>query len=806
MGNEKDLGQMSESQDGTLLQVVNYEENFNDDLEDFLAKRGMLSAASFRTVAVIGPQSSGKSTLLNLLFDMRFLTMDEAQGRYQVTQGVWLGYDAETSTIILDLEGTDSRERGEDAVSFERKSALFALALAEVLLINIWTQDVGRLNASNFALLKTVLELDLQLFHGKAKDTPMDGAQNGDPQCKTKLLFVLRDHVSTPLERLADILRTDLEKIWAGIDKPAELATSALYDFFDLQFTSLPHKVLAPDEFEKRALELRAEFQSGRVFDAKYIRGVTPDGFAIFSESVWRTIRSNKDLDIPAQKLLVASMRCDALSHDALVQAAGVLDSIRAQQRGTYEYADGLKLDLDRRNLGSVLSDIRAHALDSYHSGADRYDESIRAAKESNMLSVLDAKLEQLYITHVESHRANAEAQFEAWCNERANSDHSSPWIHFRKELDDTRTSCLANFNSECGEVRGLAYSPSDARSKLVDKLDQLGNRCEQALLARLMKTLVDQFRCEVKQVTEKAVQKMDKTRWAALASEGIKWKERYNAALDTGLGKDGLHIAANAREEIRDKLHATCAQVAFECAESALGTPGAAELRLGRSFDQMFRFTERGVPRGWHEKDDVEALYINARDAVEHLVTVFSSVDFGPYGSSKLFDDEQCVQLTERLRQNASNAYLDAQRMKESNIRHTKIPAWMFGLLFVLGFNEGVAILRNPWLLVLVLILAPLVYFYFVLDLHKIVAPTIRTAAEPTLGILHDLLSQALEAMGAEETHRDGTVLGVPLRPNPTESVTSSSASLKPRREVGLADSSSEVSSTGATVFKKTT
>lgn len=56
----------------------------------------------------------------------------------QVTQGIWLDFEADTNVAVIDLEGTDSRERGENAVVFERKSALFALAVAEVLIINLW--------------------------------------------------------------------------------------------------------------------------------------------------------------------------------------------------------------------------------------------------------------------------------------------------------------------------------------------------------------------------------------------------------------------------------------------------------------------------------------------------------------------------------------------------------------------------------------------------------------------------------------------------------------------------------------------
>lgn len=67
----------------------------------------------YRTVAVIGCQSSGKSTLLNLLFDTTFEVMDEAKGRQQTTKGIWLNRNKEGDLIVLDIEGTDSKERGE---------------------------------------------------------------------------------------------------------------------------------------------------------------------------------------------------------------------------------------------------------------------------------------------------------------------------------------------------------------------------------------------------------------------------------------------------------------------------------------------------------------------------------------------------------------------------------------------------------------------------------------------------------------------------------------------------------------------
>lgn len=101
--------------------------------------------------------------------------MSETERR-QTTKGIWLSKNKKQSLdvegtatrmadniLVMDVEGTDGRERGEDQ-DFERKSALFALATSEVLIVNIWEHQVGLYQGANMGLLKTVFEVNLQLF------------------------------------------------------------------------------------------------------------------------------------------------------------------------------------------------------------------------------------------------------------------------------------------------------------------------------------------------------------------------------------------------------------------------------------------------------------------------------------------------------------------------------------------------------------------------------------------------------------------------------------------------------------------
>jgi len=218
--------------DGQFTPVDNLREQIKD--WDFLNK-----GFDYFVVAILGCQSSGKSTLLNYLFGTSFQTMEAQDGRTQTTLGVWMGRSKAKSAkdetiLVFDVEGTDSRERGEQAAMFERKTSLFSLALAEVLIVNMWHTDVGRYNAGNIALLKTVFELNLQLFSKKGGN-------------KTLILFLIRDHIprETPLEKLKGIILKDMGNIWESLIKPPEFINSKAEDFFDFQFTALPHKVLA---------------------------------------------------------------------------------------------------------------------------------------------------------------------------------------------------------------------------------------------------------------------------------------------------------------------------------------------------------------------------------------------------------------------------------------------------------------------------------------------------------------------------------------------------------------------------------
>jgi protein SEY1 len=108
---------------------------------------------------------------------------------------------------------------------------------------------------------------------------------------RTLLFFVIRDHIATPLENLQATLTSDLTKIWNSISKPTDLKDRQLSDYFDLAFTTLPHKLLLPDKFESDVQILRKRFvekdHTDYLFKPAYHKRIPADGVAFYMEGIW---------------------------------------------------------------------------------------------------------------------------------------------------------------------------------------------------------------------------------------------------------------------------------------------------------------------------------------------------------------------------------------------------------------------------------------------------------------------------------------------------------------------------------------
>ena len=237
--------------------------------------------------------------------------MNSSVRRGQTTKGVWIAADYRSKIFIIDCEGTDSKSRSEeDRGKFEHSSSLFALAMSDILIINMWTNDVGRYTASNYGVLKIVFEMNLKLFEQKTAKKIIIFLRDFDPSRNKK-------------DKIEGLILEDIHKIWKDIKIPEEYAGKGPENFFSFEFITLPHKIYREKDFENEISDLRKRLQKD---DQNYffsnlssIKNVPADGLKQYVTQIWTDIMNEKDLDIPSQREMLANYRCTEIKNKILL-------------------------------------------------------------------------------------------------------------------------------------------------------------------------------------------------------------------------------------------------------------------------------------------------------------------------------------------------------------------------------------------------------------------------------------------------------------------------------------------------------
>lgn len=161
--------------------------------------------------------------------------------------------------------------------------------------------QVGRLHGAGTPLLRTIMQAYLKLFKPKVYEA------------KRRLLFVLRDRTKTPLDKLQSVLMDDLQKVWASLAKPHGYEESQVTQFFEVDFVALPSFESSEQEFKQEAHVLRQQFEMFATAAGE--EGKLPgSALSLHMAKLWEVISADKDLSLPAQRILVATVRCEEIS------------------------------------------------------------------------------------------------------------------------------------------------------------------------------------------------------------------------------------------------------------------------------------------------------------------------------------------------------------------------------------------------------------------------------------------------------------------------------------------------------------
>ncbi|PNH08156.1 Protein ROOT HAIR DEFECTIVE 3 [Tetrabaena socialis] len=596
-----------------IVQVINGEGGFEQQsLQTFVDDNELASCkTNYQVVAIMGPQSSGKSTLLNHVFGTSFRMMDAMAGRGQTTKGIWLSKSpkvTETAVLVMDLEGSDGRERGEDDTNFERQSALFALAVADVLLVNIWCHDIGREQGAGKPLLRTIFQVNLKLF-----------APEPDRK-RTVLLFVVRDKTKTPLPKLVEVLEGDLERMWDSISKPQAYEGSKLTDFFEVQYAALSHFEERYEDFQADAVHLRRRFSPDG--DETLIRNdekLPGDVFALSIRNIWEVIRSQKDLNLPAHKVMVANVRCQEIMEDQLRSFAADQAWTSLQAASSCGVVEG---------FGALAHNLLDSCVRGYEAEALYFDAAVREAKHEELTQRLLAALQPVYQAQVAAHLAATMVTFEKELKLALSSEGGPPG-GFVAAAAGCRAAAASSFAAAYAKhllIEGLGWDGAAEAATLAEALDAHILRIRTAHVAAAVARAEKQMASLVSGPVIALLESCAPGVWPRL--HGV--CRQAAAAADKYLKQalEGYGLSAAEAEALSAQLRAKAvANMEGHVREAALTRLS----RMKDRFQEVFSVDEAKAPRMWGARDDIPTIAQKARLAAASVLSQLAVMRLPP-------------------------------------------------------------------------------------------------------------------------------------------------------------------------------
>ncbi|KAF4362476.1 hypothetical protein CsatB_001403 [Cannabis sativa] len=712
------------AEDSCVTQLIDGNGEFNvAGLDEFTKKVKLAECGlSYAVVAIMGPQSSGKSTLLNHLFHTNFREMDAYRGRSQTTKGIWIAHcvGIEPCTIAMDLEGTDGRERGEDDTTFEKQSALFALAVSDIVLINMWCHDIGREHAANKPLLKTVFQVMMRLFSPR----------------KTTLLFVIRDKTKTPLERLEPVLREDIQKIWDSVRKPQAHKDTPLSEFFNVEVVALSSYEEKEEKFKEEVAQLRQRFfnsvsPGGLAGDR---RGVVPaTGFSFSAQHIWKIIKENKDLDLPAHKVMVATVRCEEIANEKFRQLTsdeGWLALEEAVQTGTVP------------GFGKKLSSILETYLSAYDIEVNYFDEGVRNAKRQQLESKALEFLYPAYATMLGNLRSKALEDFKTKLGHLLTKGEA-----FASSVHACAESCLIEFDQGCAEaaIQQADWDASKIREKLIRDIDAHASSVCSEKLSELIANYEKKLSAALSEPIDSLFEAGGKNTWASIRR--LLKQETEVAVSEFSSDITGFELD---EETIRTMLQNLRDYARNLVEKKAREEAGKVLIRMKDRFSTVFNHDNDSMPRVWTGNEDIKAITKEARSASLKLLSVMAAIRLdekpdkienilflslmdgavtvstsrsreigNPTDSlasstweevppkDTLITPVQCKSLWRQFMSETEYSVTQAMSAQEAHKRSNNWlpPPWAIAAMVILGFNEFMLLLKNPLYLMILFV-----------------------------------------------------------------------------------------------------
>ena len=438
-------------------------------------------------IAIFGPQSSGKSTLLNDLFGTRFETLNVARnGQQQTTRGITAGIISSTESsptiLLLDCEGSESGERAVVAdQNIERRIGAFASVTADVLIVNILQTDVGRAEGSCSNLLRSIFGVYFQLRNSQ------DGLYH-----RLKLFIAVRRCNEKGEEKMKASLFNKVRNIYEE-SVPLEFR-ERFNNFIDLDFWFIRDKFCEDEDgnrqesklYKKQIGDIRTQLSaliaeavqqpasSGRL---PLALAESPDPY----RTIWGRICRNEDLDIPSMQEALSTKRCIEIATGCTEQFDTELTNLDVPVPASPQ--DILAAKLDPMRFVQSCADAASDAALSFDKQTEGYVDGPRAQQREALHQHIRSRLEDKAARVARSIRGaaagimssvsqNVQKLLSDWDGEAPLTGPDDAAVALAGAVEELDAVYAAHRDGPLLRVRGLFHDPGFFHNRFIDEMD----------------------------------------------------------------------------------------------------------------------------------------------------------------------------------------------------------------------------------------------------------------------------------------------------------------------------------------------
>lgn len=472
-------------------------------------------------VAVLGVRGCGKSTLVNALFDA---TVPVGTGSVlaqrrspPATTGILATKNetfvggAPSPMIVLDVGELESESRPPTRAdrAFHARSAAFAAGVADVILLNVWAADVGRLEGAPMKLLEAV-------FAEVAK-TAAEVSGDENRHIRTALTFVVRDAATdADISALGHSLVTDAADLWAGMEV-GDAGAIELEDYFDFEVVALPHYTHARAQWDAAVADLSKRLRLPSIEEEAsalpdntlllkaYSKGITTTGLAAYSRSLWEATKYAAGVVVGTASSVGASARsaravssvgATAVDEDGQTDEEGAdggggagseMAAVYHCDSSFSQVLNSSSRDLSAisrtqtdeespvENLGSALDEVMNTAMEVYDESTGDYAETaVQGRKRRELEAILDTMGHAVFMRQLALLRESSFDQFKT-ATGAGDGTASSEVAFFEADAAFVagaeaakRTGSGWSFESMRSDLRSLMQELSAQRKKVV--------------------------------------------------------------------------------------------------------------------------------------------------------------------------------------------------------------------------------------------------------------------------------------------------------------------------------------------------